>query len=183
MSTFVLSGYDTDFQADFEDLLIQYVYDKWTETDPAKGTAMQPDPIAEPDTIGFRSGFPDYFRPYEITAIQTVTIPLEGEQTTGKTTFGFTTTVQFLLRMKRLQRDAIEVDKQLENMESEIERIVQHYKGYPGEIAGILDIDFDHPNSVQRIYDATDNYAKSDWRSVISVKCYYQKSNLSGLPP
>lgn len=178
MSTFHPPELTEDFQTDFEDLMIQYVYDKWSITDPAKGSQMQPDSIAEPDTIGFRSGFPDYFRPYEVCCIQTVTLPIEGEQTTGKGSFWFTTTVQFLLRMKRLDRDALEVNPQLENMEDEIERIVQHYVGYPQDIPGIKDLEFDYPVSVQRVYDATDNYAKSDWRSVVSIKLLYQKVNL-----
>ena len=169
---------NADFSEDFEDLLIDYIYQKWSITDPAKGTTMRPDNLTEPDRVSFHAGFPDYHRPYEITTLKTVTGPTEPPEL-GKSRFFFATTVLVSLRMKRIERDTIEVDPQLGNMEREVERLVATYHPHdPQDIPGIKDLYFDFPLTVQRIYDARDNYAKSDWRSVISIKMFYEKQVL-----
>ena len=133
---------------------------------------MKPDYILEPDTCYFKAGFPDFNRPYECTCIQTKTDPLE--KMNGK--WVFITKIEVILRMKRLQRDAIDVDPQLENMEQEVIRIVEKY--VPNNIVGYKDLIFDIP-SARRIYKARDNYAKSDWRSVVRFRILYQKDDLT----
>jgi len=175
-ATWVCPELNADFSVDFEDLIIQYFYDKWSETDPAKGSLLKPDYESEPNCISFKSGFPDYFRPYEVCVVQTITQLI---QQYSKSKFVFTTDLDVMLRMKRLQRDAIETDPQLEKMEIEIERICQHYKGEPQDIPGIKDIDFQFPDSVVRVYDGTDSYAKTDWRSVVKIRVLYEKQNLA----
>ena len=175
-ATWVVPELNTDFTTDFEDLLIDYIFAKWAITNPAKGTQAQPDPIAEPDRVSFKAGFPDYFRAYECNCLQTTTRVLE---TFGKSRWVFATQVQVLLRMKRLDRDSIEVNPQLTYMEQEIQRIVAQYKPDPNDIPGIKDLSFVFPASVVRIYDATDNYAKADWRSVVSIDMFYEKQNLN----
>jgi len=175
MSTFVVPELGTDFSVDFEDLLIQYFYDKWTETNPAKGSTMKPDTELEPNCISFKPAFPDYFRPYEVCIVQTITQIIEQF---SKSKFVFTTDLDVMLRMKQLDRDAIETDPQLEKMEIEIARICQFYKGDPQDIPGIKDIDFQFPDSIVRVYDGGDSYAKSDWRSVVKIKILYEKQNL-----
>ena len=166
-----------DFSEDFEDMVINYIYEKWQETDPAKGSQMKPDTELEPGKLSFKSGFPDFFRAYECCCVQTRTQIID--QYTGKSRFLFTTDMDIMLRMKRLNRDAIESDPQLDNMEREIVRIATHYKH--NDIPGIKDLPFVSPESVIRVYNATDTYAKSDWRSIVRIQCFYEKQNLS--PP
>ena len=171
MSTWIVPELQADFDDDFEDLLMPYLFDKWSITVPIKGTVPRPDMTLEPDTVSFKVGFPDFNRPYEVCVIQTKTDPIEKQS--GKWTF--TTTIEVMLRMLRIDRNAIDVDPQLENMEQEIQRIVESYPY--NDITGIKDIFFD-PISTERIYDAKDNWAKSDWRSIVRIKLFYQKDNL-----
>lgn len=174
-SLWVVPEIGEDFTEDFEDLVIAYIFDKWSISDPAKGLQMKPDTTTEPNALSFSSGFPDYFRTYECCCVQTITEIIE--QYSGKSRFVFTTGLDILLRMKRLNRDAIESDPQLENMEREIMRITTHYR--PNDILGIKDL---IPDTTNRIYNATDTYAKSDWRSLFHVKVFYEKQNLTPLP-
>ena len=173
MSTWVVPELGTDFSEDFEDIIIQYIFDNWTATEPEKGSQMKTDYESEPDTISFKAGFPDYFRPYECAIIQTRTEPIE--KINGK--WVFTTGLDIMLRMKRIERDAIEVDPQLENMEMEIQRIVEAYQ--PNEITGIKDIIYDDNISAERVYNGRDNWAKSDWRSIVHIKVFYEKEDTS----
>jgi hypothetical protein len=175
MSTWVVPELNTDFTDDFEDMVIAYIFDRWTETDPAKGAAMKPDTATENGRVSFKSGFPDYFRPYECCCVQTLTQVIE--QYSGKSRFVFTTGLDIMLRMKRLNRDAASADPQLENMEREIIRIMTHYKH--NDIPGIKDLLFASPDSIIRLYNATDTYAKSDWRSFVRVNAFYEKQNLT----
>jgi hypothetical protein len=177
MSLWVVPEIGADFTQDFEDLVIAYIYDKWIETDPPKGANPQPDTATEPNAISFKAGFPDYFRTYECCCVQTRTEVLE--QYSGKSRFVFLTGLDLMLRMKKLNRDAIESDPQLEKMEREIMRIVSHYRH--NDILGIKDLVFNLPESLVRIYNATDTYAKSDWRSIFRIKCFYEKQNLTPL--
>ena len=171
--TWVVPELGADFTQDFEDIIIQYIYDKWAINNPAKGTTMQTDYESEPDTISFKPGFPDFFRPYEVACVQTRTTP--EEEMGGK--FVFTTALDIMLRMKRIERDAIEVDQQLENMEEEMQRIIEDYT--QNEIPGIMDLVYDGNISTERVYNARDSYAKSDWRSIVHIKVFYQKEDIS----
>jgi len=162
-----------DFNYDFEDTIINYIYQKWSINNPARGSQMQTDYESEPDTISFKAGFPDYFRPYECAIVQTKTEPIE--KMGGK--WVFTTGLDVMLRMKRLERDAIVVDIQLENMEIEVQRIVEDY--VPNEIAGIMDLIYDDNVSTEKVYNARDSYAKSDWRTIVHIKVFYQKEDTS----
>jgi len=173
MSTWVVPELNADFSQDFEDTIIQYIYDKWSVNNPAKGTTLKPDYESEPDTISFKPGFPDYFRPYECACVQTRTAPLD--KIGGK--FVFTTGLDIMVRMKRIQRDAIDMDPQLENMETEVQRIIEDYQ--PNEIVGIKDLVYDENVSAERVYNAKDSFAKSDWRSVVHVKVFYEKEDVS----
>ena len=177
MSLWVVPELGQDFVDDFEDMVISYMFDHWQETNPGKGTNMKPDTDTEADKIGFKSQFPDYFRPYEICCVQTRTEVIE--QFSGKSRFVFATALDIMLRMKRLNRDSPESDPQLDNMERETIRIMTHYKA--NDIPGIKDLLFSSPDSLVRVYDATDNYAKSDWRSIVRIKAFYEKQNLTPL--
>jgi len=171
--SWVVPELNADFSQDFEDIIIQYIYDKWTASSPAKGTTMQTDYESEPDTISFKAGFPDFFRPYECAIVQTRTTPLE--KISGK--FVFTTGLDIMLRMKRIQRDAIDMDPELEDMETETQRIIENY--IPNEITGIKDLVYDDNVSAERVYGARDSYAKSDWRSIVHIKVFYEKEDTS----
>ena len=173
MSTWLVPELGTDFTQDFEDIIIQYIFDKWTETDPAKGSQMQTDYESEPDTISFKPGFPDFFRPYECAIVQTRTTPLE--KIDGK--WVFTTGLDIMLRMKRIERDAIDVDPELENMEIELQRIIESY--VPNEITGIKDLVYDDNVSAERVYNARDSWAKTDWRSIVHIKVFFEKEDIS----
>jgi len=171
-ATWVVPQLGTDFPDDFEDVIIQYVYDKWNISNPAKGSTLKPDYTIQPDTVSFKPGFPDLNRPYEVCCIQTITMPIE--KINGKWTF--TTGLEFLIRMKRIERAAIEVDPQLENMEGEIQRIVESY--VPNEIPGYMDLVYDKP-ATKRMYGPKASWAKSDWLTIIKIKVFYQKDDLT----
>jgi len=173
MSTWQVPELGADFTQDFEDIIIQFIYDKWTVTDPAKGSQMQTDYESEPNTVSFKPGFPDFFRPYEVACVQTRTEPIE--KMGGK--WVFTTGLDLMCRMKRIERDGIAEDIQLENMEVEIQRIVEDY--VPNEIPGIMDMIYDDGISTEKIYGARDSYAKSDWRTIVHIKVFYQKEDVS----
>ena len=149
------------------------MYDNWAETNPAKGTVLKPDYESEPDRISFKPGFPDFFRPYECAIVQTRTTPLE--KMGGF--WVFTTGLDVMVRMKRIEKDGIAYDIQLENMEKEVQRIVENY--IPNEILGIKDIIYDDNVSTEKVYGARDTWAKSDWRTVIHIKIFYQKNDTS----
>jgi len=173
MSTWLVPERGSDFDSDFEDTIIQYIYDKWSINNPAKGATLQTDYETEPDTVSFKPGFPDFFRPYECAVVQTRTTPLD--KIGGK--FTFTTGLDIMVRMKRIQRDAVDMDPQLENMETEIQRIIEDYQ--PNEIVGIKDLVYDENVSAERVYNARDSFAKSDWRSIIHIKVLYEKEDVS----
>jgi len=105
--------------------------------------------------------------------VQTKTEPIE--KMGGK--WVFTTGLDVMLRMKRLERDAIAIDIQLENMEVEIQRIVEDY--VPNEIRGIMDLIYDDNVSTEKVYNARDSFAKSDWRTIVHIKVFYQKEDTS----
>jgi hypothetical protein len=175
VSTWVVPELGTDFTDDFEDMVIGYIFQQWQETDPPKGANMKPDTTTENGAVSFKSGFPDFFRAYECCCVQTRTELIEAYS--GKSRFVFTTGIDIMLRMKRLNRDSASIDPQLDNMEREIIRIMTHYRH--NDIGGIKDLLFGLPESVTRVYDARDTYAKSDWRSVIHVSAFYEKQNLT----
>ena len=105
--------------------------------------------------------------------VQTRTEPLE--KIGG--TWIFTTGLDVMIRMKRIERDGIAQDIQLENMEGEVQRIVEHY--IPNSILGIKDLMYDDRTSTEKVYSARDTWAKSDWRTVVHIKVFYQKNDVS----
>jgi len=119
------------------------------------------------DFLGYRIGFPDHSKPYEITC-------LERETTIGRLTFHqpaavyeFTTRWEINIFTKRLSRD--NVDPQLGNMEREVQRIICQFKS--GDIPGVRDLIY---QGQERIYTSNDNWASSEWRSRVSVLMKYE---------
>ena len=151
----------TDFTADFEDLLIPYIKTKYTITNPNQ---------TDIEHFKIRVGFFDFSVPYEIVALQADTRP-EQWGNAGRWVYA-STGIIIAIRMERISRD--KVDPQLGNMEREIIRIAGQYR--PGEIPGIKKIMWD---GGERIYNADDDYAASDWRSLVRVRVYYEKVDVS----
>lgn len=149
----------TDFTEDFEIMLLPYIINGYSISNPVK------------EDIKFRSGFFDFSQSLECCILQQDTVPVE--KISQKYTF--TTTMEIHLRMLKLDRDAIDSNPQLENMEQEFQRIIENY--YYNDIVGIKEIFFD-PVSTERVYNASDTWAKSDWRSLVRVKMFYEKENL-----
>ena len=168
VSTLVVPELGTDFTEDFEDIIIQYLWEKWSINNPDKDTILHTD---DPDKIRFKAGFPDTSFPYEICCVQTRTEPIE--KVNAK--WVFTTKLDILVRMQRLDRTAIETEPQMENMEREVQRIIEHYP--PNEIVGIKDLVYDLP-STERVYGSSDTFAKSDWRSITRIKVFYEKEEI-----
>ena len=173
MSTWIVPELNADFTQDFEDIIIQYIYDNWSITNPAKGALPHTNTDTEPDRVSFKAGFPDFFRPYEVAIVQTRTTPLEKINSI----WTFTTGLDVMIRMKRIEKDGIAYDIQLENMEVEVQRIVEHY--IPNSILGIKDLIYDDNVSTEKVYRARDTWAKSDWRTVVHIKVFYQKNDTS----
>ena len=170
MSTWIIPELGTDFAQDFEDTIIDYIYQKYDIALPAKDLT---DPHPETgENVSFKAGFPDFFMPYSIGVVQTRTTLIE--KINGKHVFE--TGLDVMIRMKRIERDAIDTEPELENMENEVQRIVEDYRAE--DIAGIYDLVYDSP-SVERVYNARDTYAKSDWRSIVKIKVFYEKEDTS----
>jgi len=152
-----------DFTSDFDELLRQYLYDKYTLTDPLKTTA---------NLMKFKVGFFDYKLPYEIAILERDTNP--PRFLNGRRRAYWETGMEIHIRMKRLPRSETEISPQLGMMEREIQRIAFQYRTQ--DIVGIKDI---VPAGGGRVYDGQDSYAQSDWRSVVRVIMQYEKADIS----
>lgn len=162
MSTFVVPLISTsDFTSDFEDLVIPYIKTKYSISNPIK---------TDTDHFDFHVGFYDFFRPYEITALQTDTIV--EDWTNGGRMFTAWTNIEIHIRMERLTDN--KVDPQLGNMEREIIKIITQYR--TNDIAGITSMVY---NGGQRVYQATDDHATTDWRCIVKARLKYQKVDIS----
>lgn len=152
-----------DFERDFDEMVRDYIYTEYALTDPDKTAA---------NTIKFKVGFFDYKLSYEIAILQRETDP---PQYSNAARIAFThTTMEIHMRMKRLSRSETEISPQLGRMEREIERIAMQYR--TGDIAGIKAMIW---AGSERIYNAGDSFAQSDWRSMVRVRLQYQKVDIS----
>jgi hypothetical protein len=152
----------TEFGPDYEEILIQYIYDNWSISDPPKPAAME----AQNEDFKLHVGFFDFNRPYEVVALQTTSIPSEVGDNGRR--YQIYTTVEIGVRMRRLAKN--KPDPQLKEMEREIKRIVMSYVNMK-DITGIKNMVW---TGQERIYGATDDHAKSDWRSVVRVNLQYE---------
>lgn len=167
-STFGIPEFQTsttnipDFTSDFDELLRAYIATEYTLADPALAS----------NTLKIKVGFFDYKLPYEIAI-------LEGEKAppqflNGRRRAYWQVGMMINIRMKRLARSETEISPQLGYMEREVERIAFQYR--TSDIPGIKDI---VPAGGGRIYDGTDTYAQTDWRSVVRVILQYEKADIS----
>lgn len=147
---------------EWDKTILDYIFANWTETTPQKGSALI-DPTNK-ETVRFRVGFPDEHQAYEITVLQTETIPTSGLNAGQR--IELQTTLEFTLRMKRIDRD--KPDLQLLKMELEIMRIALAYSGiFPRGITGIKELRW---GGMTRIYGiGLDTWAKTDWRSLVRL--------------
>jgi hypothetical protein len=159
-SSLVVPILQTDFTNDVEDMLINYVKANWVAVEPV---------AAE---IGFRPGLFNYHRPYEVCALQTVTVPTKLNTGMG---YKFITDVPVALRARRLTTDDNPTKplQILVQMESELQRII--FKSIMYSIPGIDRLIYD---GFDRVYEANDTYAKSEWASLHRVKMLYQKAKI-----
>lgn len=162
MSTFVVPELSTtDFTSDFDELVRGYIATKYSLTDPPND-----------DNMKIKVGFPVFDRPYCISILETDT--LTPDYTNGRRRAFLSTGIEVYIRMERLDQAGTEIDPQLGYMERELQRIAMQYRN--GDIPGIKDMYWDGGS---RIYNATDSYAKSDWRSLIRFRLLYEKIDIS----
>ena len=163
MSTFVVPELSTtDFTSDFDELVRAYIETKYSLADPLKAS----------NTIKFKVGFFDFKLPYEIAILETETDP--PQYPNGRRRAYTQTTMEIHIRMKRLPRSETEISPQLGFMEREIQRILMQYRSQ--DIAGIKDL---YWAGGQRVYNAGDTYAQSDWRSLVRARLIYEKIDIS----
>ena len=84
---------------DFEDLVIDYIHSDWNARGPNQGLIYAADHGSEANTISFKPGFPDHFRPYECATVQKRTLLVEQF---SNSKFDFTTTLDITLPMKSM---------------------------------------------------------------------------------
>ena len=121
--------------------------------------------------LGWRVGLPDHSQPYEITALQFNTTADQIDFQSIGATYEFTTEMQITIMAKRLP-GATNVDPQLGNMEREVQRLI--CQAVPGDISeNVREVIY---LGQERIYNANDTYAKSEWRTLVRVllKIYIQ---------
>lgn len=118
--------------------------------------------------LGFRVGFPDHSKPYEITALQRNTTVRPIQNAYGMASYyEAETIIEINIFCKRINRD--NVDPQLGNMEREVQRIICNYNKF--DVEGISDIVLER---MERIYNARDTYAKTEWRTLVTLRMKYE---------
>lgn len=166
--TFIVPELGADFTDQFQKIAIDYIFAKWSISDPAKGASQMDDTVS----LRFKTGFADYYKPYEVTAMFMGT---EAQQTElGSRAYEMKSYVDVGVRMKRLARDA--VDPQLNNMAKEVERIAAQYVTVPQDITGVKDILY---RGWEPIFDSRDNFAKSNWQAVVHIGFWYEMRDVS----
>jgi len=155
---------------DWDKLVLAYLFANWTLTNPAKGSAQIDN--SNDAFVRFRLGFPDYTHPYEVNIIETDT---QVQVMNHGWRYWMQTTLLIGIRMKRLDRDR--ADPQLGFMEREIQRLAMTYITFATQqIPGVKEMNW---AGQSRTYNATDTYAKSDWRTEARITITYEKTVLA----
>ena len=173
-STYQVPNLAADFTVDFEDLLLDYLFSKWSTTDPLKGATPQD----TASNLRFKPGFPDNFKPYEINAL---TISTRIATRNDPYSWHFFTLMEVRTTATRLSKD--NVDPQLGNMERELERIINTYP--QNDIPGIQDMiyigfsrDYAGASFAQTravTGSSISSWSSSRWSSVTSFELSYYK--------
>ena len=181
MATFICPdiGPTSYFTQPFENLLIQYIYNEWSIANPAKPAEMQG---ADQD-MTFRPGYLAEQPTYQILTVQRETNPIGDPLMIGQTALSLLTTVEVMIRMRRLipanadpDEPIFGIDPQYWNMEQEVLRIVGQYDKNPQDIAGIKNLIF---LGMNRLDDPNPTWAKSEWRTVMRVGMWYEVRDVS----
>ena len=168
------------FTEPFENMLIQYIYDEWSISDPQKGASMQ---TSESDIV-FRPGYLAEQPTYQVLAIQRETQnTTENPLMLGVSAWLLLTVCEVLVRMKRLvsanaDEDEMQlgIDPQLWNMEQEVLRIVGQYGKRPADIPGIKNLIY---LSHQRLDEPNPSWSKSEWRTLFRIGMLYEVRDAS----
>ena len=155
----------TDFQDDFDKLLIDYLETKYSISDPDKNNTSQKGMI-------FKFGFFSLDRPYEITTIErdtTVSKYLSPQH------YWMNTDMDINIRMERLNPNG--ADPQMGYMRREVVRILGAYTAH--EIPGINQIDWLGGTPVYLPNTDTDAHAEQDWRYTVRCRLVYEMRNIS----
>ena len=174
MSTYQVPGLSADFTTDFEDLVLSYLFTKWSisgANKPQKGLTAQ-DVSAD---LRFKPGFPDNLKPYEINCLRTETAVAQRNDPYSWHLF---TTVEVRLTATRLSKD--NVDPELGNMEREVQRIINSYP--QNDINGIQDIiylgdirDYGVQSASSTGIRTPTTWASSRWSTVVRIQLSYYK--------
>lgn len=175
MPTYQVPGLSADFTTDFEDLVLTYLFTKWSisgSNKPQKGLTAQ-DVSAD---LRFKPGFPDNLKPYEVNCLRTDTTVANRNDPNSWHLF---TTVEIRLTATRLSKD--NVDPELGNMEREVQRIINSYP--INDINGIQDLiylgdsrDYGTASTATGTGIRTPmTWASSRWSTVVRVNLSYYK--------
>ena len=183
-----------DFATDLENIVIQYIYDRWSFISPsqlAKPAAMH----GEGQNIEFRSGFDRGAPSFQVLCVQTSTDVVE--QTSARRSWHFVTRLEVTV-ITNIMDDIDNVKAELGQMEREVQRILNQYK--LGDISGIPITEMMFSGQA-RIYDdiisgANSNpqvrgnsggrgssggvsWATSRWKTRLYAECHYYKDDIS----
>jgi hypothetical protein len=178
-----------DFSQDLENILIQYIYDRWGIADPAKPPLKQ----GFGQDIEFRPGFDRGTPTYQVLCIQTDTETLEAD--TSQRSFKFLTRFEITIITNRMG-DLDNVQPQLGYMEREVQRIINQYRYL--DIPGIVNLVF---RGQTRVYDdiiaganssptirgssiksqttETSSWPTTRWKTRLFVEAEYYKDDIS----
>lgn len=180
MSTWIVPELGNNyFSEPFENMLIQYIFDQWSISAPEKPDEMQ----AADNDIVFRPGYLAEQPTYQILTVQRETNPTSDPLMIGPTALTLMTTVEVMIRMRRLananadpDEPVFGIDPEYWNMEQEVLRIVGQYGKVPQDIPGIKNLIF---LGMGRLDDPNPTWAKSEWRTVMRVGMWYEVRDVS----
>jgi hypothetical protein len=159
-----------DFDDDPEDMLIDYIFSKWSILNPAKGATKRDN--SNRDFIKFHTGYFDYMKAYEIAITSENTTPDPSVDPVPPRYNYFITRLNIQVRMQRLPTSPESISDEIGNMEREVGRIVRNYR--PNDILGIEKLyitDSFRPTSLNN------EYAPSNWTSNCYARVEYWKYN------
>ena len=167
---FVVEGLGTPFPDRFSKMMIDYIFSKWSISDPPKG-ASQKDPTV---SLRFKEGFYDYHHVgSEIAAFELQTDPT-GDIENGQKHYELLTSVEVGVRMKRIKKD--EVDIQLHNMKNEVIRIATCYNTIVQDIPGVRNILWRGDNAD---FSGPQSWVQSNWAHTIHLQFWWAGQTIS----
>ena len=163
MASWVVAPLGTVFPQRLTKSLIDYIYTKYSLTDPLKTDFAN---------MVFREGFYTLSKPYQITVLEQNTDINQLINTRDQDMY---TLMYINIRMYRLQSQG--VDPQLWDMREEVIRIIGEYQSY--DIPGVRELRWQGgmpeyvPNSDARAQ------AEQDWRYIVKCTMHYEMRNIA----